>query len=319
MKKCIYKEIYKMIKKSPKIVIARHVGPDPDALGSAHGLKEAILNTFPDKEVYTIGHPAKKFDFLGKVDKFDDSMYDALLIVTDTPDRKRVDGAIASRFKYSIKIDHHPFVEKFCDIEWIDSTASSASQMVAELIFNTKLKLNDASALKLYAGIIADTNRFMFEYCSSKTFEIASQILKNSNIKITEIYDNLYMRNIKEIKFYGYLIEKLRTTLNGVGYIKITDKELVKYNVDAGTPGNMVNNFNHIDEALIWVTMTEDKDLGSYRISIRSRGPVINEIAAEFGGGGHIYASGVRLKDEKEMDKLIEKLDECAKEYRKSE
>jgi len=316
MKNQVYKEIYKQIKKSQKIVIARHVGPDPDALGSSLGLKEVILNTFPEKEVYVIGNPAKKFEFIGKMDKFNEDMYDALLIVTDTPDKKRVDGVDASKFKHSIKIDHHPFIEKFCEIEWIDESASSASQMIAELVFNTSLKLNDEAASKLYAGIIADTNRFMFEYSSFKTFYLTSELLRQSNIKITEIYDNLYMRPMKEIKFYGHLIECMQITENGVGYVKVNDETLKKYGVDAGTPGNMVNNFNHIEEVLIWVTFSEDKELKSNRVSIRSRGPIINEIAALFGGGGHIYASGVRLKTDEEMNELIEALDKCAKEYK---
>lgn len=312
----IYKEIYKQIKKAKKIVIARHIGPDPDALGSALGLKEVILNTFPEKEVYAIGNPAKKFSFLGELDKFNESMYDALLIVTDTPDKRRIDGVDASKFDHSIKIDHHPFIEESCEIEWIDDTASSACQMILELVFNTKLKLNDEAASKLYAGIIADTNRFMFEYSSSKTFYLTSELLKNSNIKITEIYDNLYMRPMREMKFYGYLLENLKVTEHGVAYIKVTDEILKEYGVDAGTPGNMVNNFNHIEEALIWVTFSEDRDLKSNRVSIRSRGPIINGIASDFGGGGHIYASGVRLKTDEEMNELIKRLDECAMAYK---
>lgn len=316
MRNPIYKEIYKQIKKAPKIVIARHVGPDPDALGSALGLKEVILNTFPEKEVYAVGTPAKKFSFLGEIDKFNENMYDALLIVTDTPDKRRIDGLDATKFTHSIKIDHHPFIEESCELEWIDDSASSACQMITELIFNTKLKLNDEAASKLYAGIIADTNRFMFEYSSPKTFNLTSELLKNSNIKITEIYDKLYMRPMREIRFYGYLISNLKVTENGVGYIKVSDKILKDYEVDAGTPGNMINNFNHIEEVLIWVTLTEDKDLKSNRISMRSRGPVINGIAADFGGGGHIYACGARLKTDEEMNELINRLDECAESYK---
>ena len=61
----MYKKIYKQIKKYNKIVLARHIGPDPDALGSTLGLKEAILNTFPNKEVYVVGDThSRVFDFI---------------------------------------------------------------------------------------------------------------------------------------------------------------------------------------------------------------------------------------------------------------
>ena len=66
---------------------------------------------------------------------------------------------------------------------------------------------------------------------------------------------------------------------------------------------------------LVWVTATEDKDLGSYRVSIRSRGPIINEVAANHGGGGHIYASGTRLKTEEEINSLLKDLVEVSKQY----
>ena len=311
----IYKQIYKKIKKANKIIIARHVGPDPDALGSSLGLKQIIIDNFPDKEVYVIGSPAAKFRFIGELDKIPETIDDALLIVTDTPDHKRVDGLDPRRVKNSIKIDHHPYVETMCELEWIDDKASSASQMVLELAFNTNLKLTKEAGEKLYIGLVADTNRFMFSYSNAKTFALVSKLLEETNIDITEIYNELYLRPYKEIKFQGYMAEHYQITSNKVGYLIIHDETLKDYNVDAATPGNMINSFNHINEMLVWVTATEDKDLGSYRVSIRSRGPIINEVAANHGGGGHIYASGTRLKTEEEIMSLVKDLDEVSKEY----
>jgi len=315
----IYKQIYKEIKNAKKIVIARHIGPDPDALGSSLGLKELILNNFPNKEVYVVGNPTNKFKFMGLLDKFTEDMYDSLLIVTDTPDAKRVDGVNPKLFKKSIKIDHHPFVEQICNLEWIDDAASSASQMIAEFAFNTKLKLNIKTAELLYTGIIADTNRFMFTYTSPKTFNIAGKLLETTNLDITKIYNNLYMRPYKEIKFQGYLSQNFIINEDKVGYIIIDDQILKEYEVDVATAGNMINNFNHIKEMLVWVTFTYDKDANIYRTSIRSRGPIINKVAANFGGGGHIYASGVRVKETEDMEKLIEELSKVSNEYLKNE
>ncbi len=314
-KKNIYKQIYKKIKKANTIIIARHVGPDPDALGSTLGLKQIIVDNFPDKKVYVIGSPAAKFRYIGELDKLPENFDDALLIVTDTPDHKRVDGLDPRRIKNSIKIDHHPYVETMCELEWIDDKASSASQMVLELAFNTSLKITKEAGEKLYIGLVADTNRFMFSYSNSKTFAIVSRLLKETDIDITEIYNKLYLRPYKEIKFQGYMAEHYQITSNKVGYLIVHDETLKAYNVDAATPGNMINSFNHINEMLVWVTATEDKDLGTYRVSIRSRGPIINEVAASHGGGGHIYASGTRLKNEEEIMSLVQDLDEVSKEY----
>ena len=316
----IYKQIYSKIKNADTIVLARHVGPDPDALGSSLGLKQIILDNFPNKKVYSIGNPASKFNFIGIVDKLPENLNnkEVLLIVTDTPDHRRVDGIDPRNFPNSIKIDHHPFVEKTCALEWIEDAASSASQMVLELVFNTPLNLTKEASEKLYAGIVADTGRFMFSYSSSKTFELVSKMLKETNIDITKVYNNLYLRDYKEIKFQGYMSQNYVITDNKVGYLIINDDILNEYGVDAATPGNMINSFNYINEMLVWVTATLDKELGSYRVSIRSRGPIINETAAKHGGGGHMYASGTRLKTEEEIKSLINDLDKVTEEYMKN-
>lgn len=314
----IYSQIYKKIKQYDTIVIARHVGADPDALGSSLGLKEAILYTFPSKKVYVVGHPASKFKYLGTLDKFTEELYQkSLLIVTDTPDKKRVDGVDASRFEASIKIDHHPFIEKFCKLEWIDETKTSASEMILEFIKNSKLKINQVAAEKLYIGLVSDSNRFLFYYTSFRTFKLVAWLIKKTQIDITKLYDLLYLRPIKEVKFQGYVESHLEITKNGVAFIKITDEILKEYDVDSAVAGNMVNNFNYIEEALVWVLFSEDKANNTIRGSIRSRGPIINDVASMFGGGGHIYASGVRLKKFEETDELVSTLDEVCKNYRK--
>ncbi len=313
----IYKKIFNEIKKYDKIVLARHIGPDPDALGSTLGLKEIIKSTFPKKQVYVVGNPASKFKYLGEIDKFTEDMYqNSLLIVTDTPDRARIDGVDPSKFKKTIKIDHHPFIERVCDIEWIDDTASSASQMIIELAFNTKLVMTKEAASKLYVGLVADTNRFLFYYTTPKTFDLVSRLIKETNLEFTELYDSLYMRSFKEVKFGGYIADNLTVTENGFAYLKITEDILEKYDVDAATAGNMVNNFNYIDKVYAWGIFSYDKQNKNVRGSVRSRGPIVNEvISSNYNGGGHKFACGVRLKDFDEVDKLINDLDKTCKDY----
>lgn len=317
MYKKVCKKIYKLIKKYDSIVIARHVGPDPDALGSQLALKETILETFPNKKVYAVGHPASKFKYLGDLEGVtEEVMSNSLLIVLDTPNKCRVDGLISDA-AYSIKIDHHPFVEEFCNLEWIDDSACSAAQLVLELIFNTELKLNKSIASKIYTGIIADTNRFLFSYTSSHTFALVSKLIRETNFDFVKAYNDLYLRPIKEVKFEGFIINNMTITENGFAYLKITQEMLDQYEVDAATAGNMVNNFNYIEEVLAWAVFTVDNNNGgTIRGNIRSRGPVINEVAANYGGGGHKLASGVRLKSFDEVDNMVIDLDKVCAEFK---
>ena len=310
----IYKKIYREIKKYDTIVLARHIGADPDALASQLGLKDIILNKFPNKKVYAVGTPASKFKYIGTLDKFEDSMYDnSLLIVLDTPDRKRIDGVDPSKFKY--RIDHHPFIVKTCDLELIDDTSSSASQLILELVYKNKLKLTKEAAEKLYIGIVSDTNRFLYYYTTPKTFKLVSRLIEDTKIDFTKLYDQMYLRPLKEIKFQSFLTNNMIVTENGLAYMKITDEMLKEYNVDTATSGNLITNFNYIDEVIVWVTFTEDIQNENIRVSIRSRGPIINEVASHFGGGGHIYASGAKLKSFDEIDSFIKELDKVCEDY----
>lgn len=312
-----YKKIYKAIKKFDTIVIARHIGADPDALGSSIGLRQSIKKTFPNKKVYAVGLPTSKFKYMGQLDQIDeDKLENALLIVTDTPDKKRVDSVDVSKYKYTIKIDHHPFIETFCDIEWIDDTTSSASEMVIDLINHTKLVMDKEIASVLYLGLVSDTDRFLFQITSPKTFRMVGDLIEKTKICISELYPNLYIRPYREIKFQGYIAANLIVTENGLGYIKIDDATLKKYEVDAATGGNLINNFNFIKEVVAWTILTEDKNNEIIRVSIRSRGPVINEVASKFGGGGHKMASGAKLTNFDDADKLIAELDKVCKEYK---
>lgn len=315
----LYKKIYKQIKKYDTIVIARHVGADPDALGSSIGLKEIILHNFPNKKVYVVGCPASRFRYLGSLDRFDECMYEnSVLIVTDTPDKKRVDGVEVDKFTNVIKMDHHPFIESFGGIELVDDTSSSASQIIIEFALNMKLTIPLSAAEKLFIGLIADTNRFSVRLTTTKTFNIVSKLVEKTNIDIVPLYEKLYTRPIKEVKFQGFITNNFKITENGFGYVYITDEILNQYEVDAATAGNMVNNFNYIEEMVAWACFSEDKNNSNIRVSIRSRGPVINEAAAKFGGGGHIYASGAKLSNFEKCDALVKELDRVCKEYKEN-
>lgn len=314
----IHKKIYNKIKEYDKIILARHIGPDPDALGSTNGFKDIIKETFPKKEVYTIGSSSSKFKYMGEMDKPSEDIFkDSLLIVCDTPNIKRIDGIDdISVFKEIIKIDHHPEIDDFGDIKWIDDTKSSVCQMIMELVYDTKFKMTKPAAEKLFMGLVADTERFLYAYTSADTMRIVSKLIDDTNIDFTSLYSQLYLRPMSDIKFLGYMYDNIKITENGVGYLKLTDKILKKYNMDAGSGGNLISNFNNIEELLVWVIFTEDVKQDLIRVNVRSRGPIINKVLENHNGGGHIYSSGARIKDKKEINQIIKELDEEAKKYK---
>ena len=255
---------------------------------------------------------------MGNTDKIDNiDKSNTLLIVVDTPDKKRIeDIENVDDFAFVIKIDHHPFIEKFGpnNIEYIEE-ASSASQLVFKFALDNKLKLTKKIAENIYIGIIGDTDRFLHDYTTTETFDLVNKLLSMTNIDFTKLYEPLYSRPLSEVKFQGYIYQNLTLTENNLAYIKITDDIIKKFDIDSAAAGNMINDLKFVNEILIWVFFSEDVKTGIIKANIRSRGPIINEVAMKYGGGGHIYASGARLKTWIEADKLIKDLDEVARMY----
>ena len=314
------KKIYRKIKQYNTIVIARHTSPDPDAVASQIALRDAIKLTFPKKNVYAVGVSVAKFKTYGVLDKIDETTFneDALLIALDVPNKSRIDGVDPSVFKEMFKIDHHPSEEIFGECDWIDDTSSSTCQLIIELLFETCMKLDRKIAENLFLGVVSDSDRFLISYTTSKTFKLIANLIDKSQIDFTKLYSNLYERPYEEIKFHGYLSDNLNITENGFAHIILTPEILKKYNVDSATPSNMINDFSNIRGVYVWMFATYDERNEIYKVNIRSKGPVINDTAALFGGGGHKYASGARIREKEELQKLIVALDEDCIKYKES-
>lgn len=310
----MYNKIVEKIKEYDTILIARHIGVDPDALCSQLALRDSIRLTYPNKKVLAIGTGSSRFLSIGKLDKLE-KVQDALLIITDTPDQKRVDSLDFSQGAYSIKIDHHPFLEKFCDLELIEDDKSSACEIIMNLLYQTELKCNDSIAELLYMGLVSDSNRFLFNSCTSDTFGMVSRLLKDYSIDLASVYEKLYIRPLNEVRLEGYIALNMVVTENCLGYVVISDDIINEYNVDSASAGNMINNFNYIREVYVWATITEDRKNDQYRVSIRSRGPEINRIAEKHHGGGHRFASGVKVKTLDEAMLIMKDLDLELKNY----
>lgn len=314
----LIKQIYKKIKAYDEIVIARHVGPDPDAIASQIALRDSIRLTFPNKKVLAVGVGVSKFKSYGYLDKMEYSeLTKPLLVTLDVPNMNRIDGIEGLNYKEKVKIDHHPAEDIPAVVDWTDTDACSTCQMVGELILNTKLMLNEKIATNLFLGIVSDSDRFVLKNTTSKALRVTADLIDKVNLDFTSLYDILYMRSMNEIKFQAYIANHLEITENNFGFIELTPEIIREFNVDFATASNMVNNFNFINELLVWIFISYDEKNDLYKINLRSRGPVINTIANKYNGGGHKFASGCRIKNVEDIELLKKELDEACKEFLK--
>ncbi|SFB24965.1 phosphoesterase RecJ domain-containing protein [Lentibacillus halodurans] len=308
--------IIQAIKTYETIIIHRHVRPDPDAYGSQAGLKEMIAESFPDKNVYIVGEEDPSLDFLAKMDEIADHTYqNALVIVCDTANAARISDERYSLGDKLIKIDHHPNVDVYGDLMWVDTTASSTSEMIYDFYQSAKnegFTFNNDAARLIYAGIVGDTGRFLFPSTTKKTLQHAAELV-TYDFDRPSLHDGIY--NIKDniARLRGYILQHFKLSESGLSSVKLTKATLNEYGVSPMDSGQLVGVLGDIEKIKAWVFFIEEDDL--IRVRLRSKGPVVNEIATKYDGGGHPMAAGASVSTWEETEKVIKDLEQSCKEY----
>lgn len=302
-----FKTILAKIKAYDTIIIHRHMKPDPDALGSQVGLKEVITSNFPQKTVKVTGYNEPTLSWLAQMDDVSDKDYEgALVIVVDTANRPRIDDQRYLNGNFLIKIDHHPDEDHYGDLSYVDTKASSASEIITDFALQNQLKLSDQAARLLYAGILGDTGRFLHPATTSKTFIIASELLKY-DFDFAALARQMDSFPYKIAKLQAYVFENLEIDKNGAARIILSQKILKKFNLTDAETSAIVSSPGKIDTVQAWAIFVEQAD-GHYRVRLRSKSTVINEVAKRHAGGGHPLASGANSYSLAENEDIYQEL-----------
>lgn len=302
-----FKTILAKIKAYDTIIIHRHMKPDPDALGSQVGLKEVITSNFPQKTVKVTGYNEPSLSWLAQMDDVSDKDYEgALVIVVDTANRPRIDDQRYLNGNFLIKIDHHPDEDHYGDLSYVDTKASSASEIITDFALQNQLKLSDQAARLLYAGILGDTGRFLYPATTSKTFIIASELLKY-DFDFAALARQMDSFPYKIAKLQAYVFENLEIDKNGAARIILSRKILKKFNLTDAETSAIVSSPGKIDTVQVWAIFVEQAD-GHYRVRLRSKSTVINEVAKRHAGGGHPLASGANSYSLAENEDIYQEL-----------
>lgn len=312
----IKKAIVDMIKEWDTIIVHRHVRPDPDAIGSQCGLAKMIEATFPEKRVFTAGGSVGDLSFLSDMTPPTKEDYtNALVVVTDTANIARIDGEDYNLGKEWIKIDHHPLDDSYGEVEWVNTEASSCSEMIADLwlTFPEVWNMTTDAARILYAGIIGDTNRFLYDATTPYTMQVAAELMA-FDFSHTALINEMNVIKPPVARLMGYVLEHFTVSDLGVGHIILTQEILSEMNLEDNDTNAIVALPGSIEGVETWGIFVEQPE-GYYRCRLRSKGPVINTIASEHDGGGHPLASGANAKDQTEIKVILEKFAKVTEEW----
>lgn len=312
----VQEEILATIKAFDRIIIHRHQRPDPDALGSQVGLAEILRASFPKKEIYQVGGPVEGLDYLALMQTIPDDLYKgALVIVTDTANAPRVSDQRYDQGAKLIKIDHHPNDESYGELVWVNTKASSCSEMIVSFwqMFQNELTMTQEAARLLYAGIVGDTGRFLYPATTATTLRLAAELL-DYGFDAPKINRQLDQVSRSVARLSGYVYENIEIDEIGAGKVILSQELQQRFGVVDSETSAVVSLPGKIDEVMAWAIFVEQPE-GYYRVRMRSKGPVINEIAKRHHGGGHPLASGANAKDLEEVAVIYQEIQAAIKEF----
>ncbi|WP_125709675.1 DHH family phosphoesterase [Companilactobacillus zhongbaensis] len=311
-------QIYNEIVNNQKIIILRHRNPDPDAVGSQIALKLILQKAFPNKDIFATGVDLPIFDWIGKMDQLEQSDYqDAIIIAVDTANTERIDDEHdLSVAKKILKIDHHPDVDHFGELNWVKDHYSSCAELIFKFADKMDLQITPKIADCLYAGIIGDTNRFLYADTNFRTLDTAAKLVK-LGADASKISHEENEINLQTARLEAYMLENFSLNDSGFAYIILNKQLLDIFNLNPGELDYAVPLIGKIDSVKTWAVLSEN-ETNIFRVNLRSKNIPINSVAEKFGGGGHALASGVYVHGDESVNLLIKEMDNITNEAEKN-
>ena len=321
----MWERIVDVINGGKKFIITTHLFSEGDAIGSELALKRflcdlnkeaVIVNNEKLPPVYSCFDPDKDVKFLRSKDvNINLDNFDAIFMV-DVADWGQL-GDFADMIKASqitkVCIDHHPTNPGYADINVIDKGASSAGELIYDLIIHMNGELTLELATPLYLSIATDTGWFKFSNTSANAFKACSALIE-AGVKSQIIYEKLYHnKHASYLKLLNLMLGALSSECDGqLVWTKMT-KKMIKSSgvefVDTDVMIDLIRAVNEVEVVVIFRELGERKT----KVSFRSKHTIdVSKLASDFGGGGHVRAAGASL--EEPIDTVIGDVISAAKE-----
>ncbi len=300
----------KIIRTNQKFVLTSHIRPDCDALGSELGMAGLLQSL--GKEVQIInGHPTPpNLSFLDPVEKIlvvgdtirASEISSQCLIVLDTSAWAQLGPMADVVRKFSgpkLCIDHHVGEDDLGTEFFKDTSAEATGQLVYQLAKKMGVKISKVMASALYCAIATDTGWFRFASTTSDTYRTIADLV-DAGADPSAIYGDLYERDtIGRVRLRGRILSRTNSELDGsLVHTYVRKEDFEETGALPSDTEDAINLTLAIARAKVAFILVEQLK-GGFKISFRSRCHVnCNELAKNFGGGGHRAAAGAFVEGE---------------------
>lgn len=294
----------RLIDKASNVLLIAHKRPDGDTLGSCLALNIAIKQMGKRPTLACIDDIPEKFNFMHDASKFikefDHHEYD-LIIVSDAgasymtkyheiyPDIFKGDVPV-------INFDHHASNDNFGICNIVDEKSASTAVVLYKFFEHTNIHITPNMATALLTGIYNDTGSLMHSNTTLEVFEISGKLMElggRVNLVAKKLFRNT---SVSTLRLWGRVMEGIKVNKEGVTVSVVTWKDFEECGAAADEISGIVDIINSVPGAKYTCLLNEDKN-GNVKGSFRTQREDVNvdEIAAQFGGGGHKKAAGFTI------------------------
>lgn len=298
----IMEQIIDVIQKSSKIAITSHVNPDGDNVGASLALCLALqkldkqVEFLLDDAIPTVYRFLKGAREVQHYSSFADLDFD-LVISMDCGDLDRLGRVKELAVKTQlVNIDHHISNTRFGNINLVEENASATAEIAYKLIKSMGIFIDKDMAECIYTGIVTDTGMFQYSNTTEETHVIAAELII-AGVEPSDIFNKVYQNSPKEkVLLMKEALQSLEFYFDDkVTCVEVSRKQMDSISSEDLDTEGIVNLARDIAGVEVAVFLKE-KEPNVIKASLRSKNRVdVCAIAKDFGGGGHIRASGCTI------------------------
>ncbi|MBC18033.1 Phosphoesterase RecJ domain protein [Pseudodesulfovibrio profundus] len=292
------KQISRVLRSEDDFLVVSHYNPDGDALGSTCAMGHILKALGKQFTLYNTSGVPQRYDFVNKPAEILTELPERLpkwTIVLDCGAKDRMGDELMKRVDQTriIDIDHHLGNGDYGEINWVDVRQPAVGSMIAELATELEVPLIGGLAECIYLAVATDTGFFSYGSTTPESLELAATMLRHGldlarmNERITKQWSEERMRLWSEVMSDVQLFADKRVAVG-----TITQEIFERTGTTSGDTENIINFIRRLKSVRVAAILREEGE-NCYKFSLRSYGnDNVQEIASQFGGGGHKNASG---------------------------
>jgi len=298
----IIDRIIEALRESRTICVVGHIRPDGDCVGSQLGLTLALRNEGKKVVCWNEDRMPQKYEFLDPdriIQKPRKGMKFDCVVATDAASFERLGsvGKCVANRKLLINIDHHESNTRYADLNWVSPREPSAGELVFRLLKIAKWPITRRIADCLFTAVSTDTGSFQYATTRPGTYHVAGELVSRG-ADLARICNEVYQSYpLPRARLLRHIYSHFRLTHdNQIAYFWLKQADFTRTGADCSDAEGLIDHIRAIAPVVV-ACVFEEIEPELTRISLRSKSDAVNvnNIAAQFGGGGHPAAAGARI------------------------